>query len=333
LDAAISNRFRYEENVNAAYATMSGMAAKTSIQAGLRLEQTNTLAETEGTDSRRRNYLQLFPSFSAQREIGKQHTLALSAARRIDRPSYVQINPLRVYLDATSYRSGNPGLVAQTSYNVELTHTFRKKFNTAFSFAQTYQPIVLVVQPSDDGGRLVVNRDVNLSRQQYYSLTLTAPLEPVKWWNLYGTGTAYYSYFRGDLAGTALNRGRPAFQFSVNNSFTLPLGWSAELNGNFQSREIWGFELARPRGQVGAGFQKSLWNKQGTLRLNVTDLFYTMPVKSTSNFINFSETFRSAQDIRVVTAALAYRFGNSKVTAARKRTVGAEEELRRAAGQ
>ena len=35
----------------------------------------------------------------------------------------------------------------------------------------------------------------------------------------------------------------------------------------------------------------------------------------------------------MATVAFTYRFGNSKVAAARKRTAGAEEELRRAAGQ
>ncbi|MBF9239001.1 TonB-dependent receptor [Hymenobacter sp. BT683] len=333
FDPLISNDFRYDENVNAAYVNLRGSVAKTTLQAGLRAEQTNTLAETEGGDSRERHYVQFFPNVLVQRALGKQHGLALSVARRIDRPSYGQVNPLRNYFDATSYRSGNPDLVAQTSYNFEVTHTYRQKFSTALSFAQTDNPIVNVVQPSPDGGRLVVNRDVNLSTQQYFALTITAPLEVAKWWTLYANGVLYYSRFRGSLAGTELDRGKPAFLFSANNSFSLPHAWTAELNGNYQSPEIWGFESARGRGQVTAGLQKSLWNKLGTIRLNVADIFYTTPIQSTSTYDNFTETFRSAQDTRVVTAAFTYRFGNSKVTAARKRTAGAEEELRRASGQ
>ena len=332
-DPAISNHFQYRENVNAAYVSLRGAAPKTTWQAGLRLEQTNTRAELLGEESRERHYGQLFPSASVQRTLNEQHTLALNVARRLDRPSYGQISPLRVYLDATSYRAGNPDLRPQTSYNFELTHTYRQKFSTALAYAQTDQPMVNVVQPSPDGGRLVVNRDVNLTTYDYVALTLTAPLEPAKWWSLYANGVFYYSRFRGNLVGTALDRRQPACLLTANNTFSLPHGWSAELNGTYQSGEIFGFEVSRQRGQVAAGFQKSLWSKQGTLRLNVADIFYTTALRATSTYDNFSETSNIRQDSRVATVAFTYRFGSSKVTAARKRTVGAEEELRRAAGQ
>jgi len=329
----ISSQFSYHENVNAAYANLRGTGTKTTWQAGLRAEQTNTLAEQAGATLREQHYLQLFPSAQVQRTLSTRHALALAAARRIDRPNYAQVNPLRAYLDATSYRSGNPGLVAQTSYNFELTHTYRQKFSTALAYAHTTLPIVNVVQPAPDGGRLVVNQDVNLRTQNFYTLTLTAPLTLTKWWTLYANALLYYNHFVGTLNGTDLNRGQLACNLTANSSFALPGGWSAELNGLYESRETYGFQRIRPRGQVAAGVQKSLWHKQGTFRLNVADIFYTTPIRTTSSYANFTETFYSRLDTRIVTAALTYRFGNSKVAAARRRTAGAEEELRRAAGQ
>jgi ferric enterobactin receptor len=122
--ATISGQFSYHENVNAAYASLRGALAKTTLQAGLRAEQTNILATQAGATVREQHYLQLFPSALAQRTINDRHALSLAVARRIDRPSYQQLNPLRVYLDATSYIAGNPNLVASTSYNFELTHTY-----------------------------------------------------------------------------------------------------------------------------------------------------------------------------------------------------------------
>ncbi|WP_210515612.1 TonB-dependent receptor [Hymenobacter terricola] len=327
---AASSQFRYHENVNAAYVNLRGTASKTTLQAGLRAEQTNTLAETAGDATRERHYFQLFPSATVQHQLNERHQLGLSVTRRIDRPSYGQINPLRIYLDATSYQSGNPALVAQTSYNFELTHTYRQKFTTALTYAQTDNPIVRAVQPAPDGGRLVVNRDVNLTTEHYAALTLTVPLELAKWWTLYANGVFYYARFQGELAGTALDRGQMAFGLTANSSFTLPHGWSADLNGSYDSREKFGFEVVSNRGQVAAGIQKSLWAKQGTLRLNATDIFYTLPVRSTSAYTDFTETFYRRQDTRVVTVAFTYRFGNSKVAAARKRAIGAEDELRRA---
>ncbi|GAB2723616.1 TonB-dependent receptor [Hymenobacter frigidus] len=332
FNSLISNGFQYNENVNAAYASVRGATANTKLQAGLRAEQTNTLAAPAGETARERHYLQLFPSASGQHTINARHMLGFALARRIDRPSYGQVNPLRNYLDATSYRAGNPDLVAQTSYNVEVSHTYRQKFSTALAYTYTNLPFVNVVQPAPDGGRLVVNRDVNLTTQQYYSLTLTAPLELAKWWTLYANGVFYYTRFRGNLAGTALDRGRAACTLSANSGFTMPHGWSADINALYESREVYGFEVIRDRGQLSAGVQKSLWNKQGTLRMNVADVLYTTPIRTTSTYDNFTESFISKQDTRVATAALTYRFGSSKVAAARKRAAGAEEELRRAGG-
>ncbi len=330
-DLNISNEFRYDENVNAAYVNLSRATARATLQAGLRAEQTNTQGrQLDNAGPFERHYFQLFPSASVQYTLNDQHALGLSLSRRIERPVYNQVNPLRNYIDATSYGSGNPNLVAETSYNMELTHTFREKFTTSLSYSRTASPVVDVFQPSPDGYLQVVNQYVNLTTEHYYALTLTVPLAPRPWWDFYGNAVLSYTRFIGTLAGTVPSNNRPALVLSANNSFTLPRGWSGELTGNFQSGEIFGFETVRPRGQVATGVQKSLWAKQGTLRLAVADAFYTTPIHSSSSFANFSESSFRRQDSRFVTLGFTYRFGNAKVTAARKRAAGAEEELRRA---
>ena len=334
VDPTKSDRFIYDENVNAAYLALSRAAGRTSWQAGLRAEQTNTLGQQAADNARfERHYTQLFPSASVQHTLNERHAVALALSRHIDRPGYGQVSPIRSYVDVTAYRSGNPALRPSTSYNLEASHTYRQKFVAALVLARTDQPITNVVQPAPEGNRLVVNRDMNLTTQDYFALTLTAPLEPAKWWKLYASGTLYYSRFQGNLLGTALDRRQPAGLLTANSTFDLPGGWLLELNGTYQSPEISGFEAVRSRGQVAAGLQKNLWEKRATLRLNMSDIFYTQLLRSTTTFDNFSETFRTRQDTRVVTAAFSYRFGNAKVAAARKRAAGAEEELRRAAGQ
>ncbi|MFD1467265.1 outer membrane beta-barrel protein [Hymenobacter caeli] len=336
-DANISGSFRYDENVNAAYASLSRPGARATLQAGLRAEQTNTRGRQPANAlDFERHYFQLFPSASVQYTLGKEHALGLALSRRINRPVYNQVNPLRNYVDATSYSSGNPGLGPETSYNAELTHTFRQKFTAGLSYARTDQPILRVQLPAPDGNRLVVSQPVNLGTEHYYALTLTAPLAPRPWWALYGNAVLSYTRFAGTLPGTdgsSPYNNRPALLLSANNTFTGPQGWSAELSGTFESGETFAFETLRPRGQVAAGVQKSLWAKQGTLRLAVADAFYTTPIRSTSTYANFSESFFLRQDSRFATLAFTYRFGSAKVAGARKRAAGAEEELRRAAGQ
>ena len=330
FDDSLSGQFRYRENVNAAYLNLRGARARTTLQAGLRAEQTNILADSASVRLREQHYFQLFPSVQVQQALGNNHALALALARRIDRPSYGQVNPLRAYVDATSYRQNNPRLVAQTSYNVELTYTWRQKYTAGLAYARTNHPFYNAVVPVGD--RTVANRWVNLSTQHFYTLALTAPLELTKWWSLYANVLVYYNKYQGTIDATTTDRGLLSCNLTANSSFVLPHGWSAELNGFYESRDVAGFQIIKPKGQVGAGLQKSLWNKQGTLRLNVTDIFYTTPIRVTSTYTNFTDYYVQRQDLRVATVALTYRFGNGKVAAARKRAAGADEELRRAAG-
>ncbi|WP_161599514.1 outer membrane beta-barrel protein [Hymenobacter nivis] len=333
-DAAISSTFRYDENVNAAYGILSRAGARTALQAGLRAEQTNTLGHSNGgTDDFERHYFQLFPSLSVEHTLSDRHALGLSLNRRIERPNYSQVNPLRVYIDPTSYGAGNPGLLPATSYNAELTHTFRQKFITSLGYSRTDWPILLQVQPAPDGNLLVVSRNVNLAVQHNYALTLTAPLTLAPWWTFYGNAVLYYARFVGGPAGGPPVNRRPALTFTGSNTFALPGGWSGELNANLETGETFGYERLKYRGQVGAGLQKTLWAKQATLRLNIADVFYTMPIRATQTYATFSETFYQRLDTRVGTLAFTYRFGSAKVAGARKRAAGAEEELRRAAGQ
>ncbi|GAB4037229.1 outer membrane beta-barrel protein [Spirosoma gilvum] len=331
IDTGKSNQFRYDENINAAYINFSRTIKKTSIQAGLRGEQTNaTGLQLVGNDGFERNYFQLFPSVFIKQTLSKSHDLGISLSRRIDRPTYNQLNPFRAYIDATTYFSGNPSLYPQSSYNIELTHTFKQKFITSFSYSRTDQPIISVVQPAPEGNRQVVSTFQNLTRSDYYGLTLTIPVQPTSWWTMDNNIVAYYNKFVGDLAGTSLNTGLPAYSINVANTLTLGKGWTADLGGFYQSHQLYGFFDIRPQGQLNVGLQKAMWGKKGILKMNMTDIFYTSPFRATSTYNNYIELINQRQDTRVATISFSYRFGSDTVAPSRRRTGGAEDEKRRA---
>lgn len=331
VDVGKTNQFHYTENINAAYASLSRTRPGLTVTAGLRGEQTNVSGDQRiGELGFTRNYFQLFPNLSLERTMSEQHRIALSLSRRIDRPTYNQLNPFRSYVDATSYRAGNPRLWPQTSVVAELTHTFKQKLVTGLSYTRTSRPILNVYLLDED--RLVVATNVNLAAQHYYAFTFTAPLKPTKWLNLYANAEVFYIYFEGQLEdGSRPLSGRPAAIFSSNASFALGHGWGLDLNGNYHTPERYGFERVRSFGQATAGVQKAL-GSHASLRFNVADIFYTAPTRATSTYVPLQESFRNRQDSRVATLAFNYRFGNDKVAPARRRATGAEDEKRRASG-
>lgn len=326
-----SNEFQYRENINAAYISMSRTQPDLVITTGLRAEQTNAIGkQTVGMGNFNRHYLKLFPNLNIRRILSETHEVGFSLSRRLDRPTYSQLNPFRFYVDPTTYRTGNPYLQPQTSYKAELTQTFNK-LTTGVSYAYTKRPIVSAY--ALDSYRVVRSSDVNLCNEHYYAFTLTAPLTPAKWWNLYADAELFYIYFNGTYEGSSTLPGQVGAILSANNSFTLGKGWTIDASGTYHSREQYAFQVVRSFGQASVGVQKSLLEGRATLRLNATDLLYTAPVRSTSRFAVLTENQRISQDTRVATVSFNYRFGSNEVAPARKRATGAEDEKRRAAGQ
>ncbi|GAB3698481.1 outer membrane beta-barrel family protein [Spirosoma flavus] len=333
IDTGKSNQFRYDESIDALYVNLNKTFKKLTIQAGLRGEQTNATGyQVIGNTGFERNYFQLFPSIFFKQSVSKLHDLSLSLSRRIDRPTYNQLNPFRAYIDATTYFTGNPSLFPQLSYNIELTHTFKQKFVTSVIYTRTDQPIIDVIQPAPEGNRQAVSTFQNLTRSEYFGITMAVPVQPTSWWTMDNNVVAYYNRFIGNLAGTSINRGIPTYTINSTSTFTLGRGWTADLSGRYQSRELYGFLDIRPLGQLNVAVQKNMWGKKGTLRMNVTDIFYTNPVHATAAYANYVEQFDQRQDTRIATASFTYRFGSDTIAPSRRRTGGAEDEKRRAGG-
>jgi len=78
------------------------------------------------------------------------------------------------------------------------------------------------------------------------------------------------------------------------------------------------------------GVQKSILNKKGTIRFNVTDIFWTNLPRATITYNNYIEIWRAYRETRVANLTFSYRFGKNTVQAARRRTTASEEERSRA---
>jgi iron complex outermembrane receptor protein len=85
-----------------------------------------------------------------------------------------------------------------------------------------------------------------------------------------------------------------------------------------------------PQWGIGAGVQKTVLKNKGTIRLNITDIFWTNLPKAVVTFNNYVEKWHAYRETRVANISFTYRFGNSKVQASRRRTTGSEEERQRA---
>ncbi|WP_126243855.1 outer membrane beta-barrel protein [Chitinophaga rhizosphaerae] len=330
LDEGKSNRFIYKENINAAYLNGSGNRKKLSCQFGLRLEQTlangRQVIHEETFD---RDYVQLFPSGYLGYKFNDRHDVGVTLSRRIERPSYRELNPFRVFLDPLTSSTGNPALRPEITASYELVYAFREIYTAKAGYSRTKDNVLSVLAP-DVEPNTVLQTNRNLARYDYYHLTVGVPVNSIKWLNSSNTVVAYYGLYRGKLVDTELNEGRVVFNFNTSNTITLDPKTTMEVNGNFQSRNWYGFLDIASNWQLGIGAQRQFWERKGSLKLNLSDVFLTGRVKAFTKLTGYSEAFRQFRDTRVLTMTFNYRFGGQQQGGPRRRTGGAEEEKRRA---
>lgn len=330
VDRSTTNHFKYRENINAAYVNLSKDFQGFSVQIGLRGEQTVTRGHQITTDSVvKRNYFQLFPSVFLRKNLGENHQLQLSYSRRISRPDYNDLNPFRYYVDPYTYEEGNPYLEPQTTHSIELSHVFKEKFTTTLNFSNTSDVIAQVAGQIDSTNTTYVKQE-NLSTLNNYGLSITAPVPITNWWMSNNYFNLFYNQYKGTYLGDRLNMNMVSFNFNSQNTFTLKNGFSLELSGFYNSKGVHGILISQPMYMVSAGIQKTVLDKKGTIKLNVSDVFNTRRFAGDIRYQNMDFGIRNTWDSRMATLSFSYRFGNQDLKPSRRRNTGSEAEQNRA---
>jgi len=333
-----SNSFKYTENVNAAYVNYQRqLNAKWSMQAGLRLEQTNSegdLTRADGLqqpdDNVKKNYLNLFPSAALTWNINPKHALNLTYSRRIDRPTYQDLNPFENKLDELTYEKGNAFLRPQYTDNVELTHTFLGFINTTAGYSHVSD---YATQVTDTVGNATYVQQQNLATQQILSFSIGAPTQIKKWWNGYANIWFNYQMFDGAIGGKEVKTNIPGYGAYLQQSFTLGKDYTAELSGWFSGPSVWGATWkTKPQGGLDVGAQKQLFQKKASVKVTFTDIFHTSPWSATSDFGGLYIKGSGSWESQTFRVSFNWRFGSSQIKNSRDRKTGLESESKRIKG-
>ncbi|MFM2359310.1 MAG: hypothetical protein RLY16_1303 [Bacteroidota bacterium] len=333
-----SNSFTYTEKVFAAYVNFqTQLNQKWSLQTGLRMENTRSegdLTRADGIqqtdDNVKREYTNLFPSAALTYNINAKHSLNLTYSRRIDRPTYQDLNPFENKLDELTYEKGNAFLRPQYTHNVELTHTFMGFINTTMGYSHVKD---YATQITDSTANATYVQQQNLATQKILSFSIGAPTPIKKWWSGYVNLWYNYQFFNGQIGGKEMDVKLPLYGAYVQQSFTLGKDYTAEISGWFNGPAIWGGTWrTSSQGAVDLGIQKQFWDKRASIRLAATDIFHTAPWTAKNDFggikINGGGTWES-QTFRL---NFTWRFGSNQIKTARERQTGLESESKRIKG-
>jgi len=319
FDATSSNHFRYQEQIYAAYLNVMAEFGKTSIQAGLRGEYTNTNGDQITTNTVfTRDYFQLFPNVAVNQNLNTNNQIQLSYSRRIERPNYSALNPFRMFRDPSLYYEGNPHLKPELTQNIVFNHVFKSRFTTSLNYSRT-KDVMTWVTGQNDATNTTFEAPQNLPSLINYGISFTAQMDYFKWWS----GTNFANIFRNEYDLADEQKKLTSFSVNTQNSFKIAKGFGAELNAFYNSSSVYGIIKERSYWAVSTAFQKSVLNDKGSIKLAINDIFQTNNYRNDTHYQNINMYSRIWIDSRRAILSFTYRFG--KQFESRTRKTGSED--------
>jgi hypothetical protein len=336
------NNFHYKENINAGYINYNRQFKGIMVQAGLRVENTQSKGHSTGfrydytsgntipIDSLLdRNYTNPFPSAAVTFNKNPMKQWSLTYSRRIDRPSYQNLNPFEFNLDKYTFQRGNPNLQPQYTNSFGITHIYKYKLTTTLNYSHVSD--VFTTIPKSEGSKAFITNE-NLAKQNIVSLNVSMPVQ-YKWYSLFFNVNSYYSHFKGQAPGYNVDVDIFSFNLFAQQTFKLSKTTTAQLSGFYTAPSVWqGAFKTKQLGSLDIGLQQALFKDKVSVKATVTDVLHTFHFTATNNTTGQDVRVNGGWESRQFRLNLNYRFGSNQVKQARQRKTSIEEENQRTQG-
>lgn len=313
-----TNRFSYSESILSLYASaIKSFGKQWKVKLGLRYEWTNAKGHSEKVKEKVDfTYGKLFPTVYVLYKINSSNVLSFSYSRRINRPSFWELNPFRYYINENSYVEGNPFLQPMFNDNFRVTYGYNHKwFSTFFTRFIT-----------DGYGQIpLVNSNTHqqiLTRKNYYSgkvfgLVESYSFNAFDWLDTHLQATGIYTKNRIYQEYQNLTPVEPSWGFfgSINNTiiFNSDRTIIGEVNYNYISplkQTVFDIES---RSSLDIGIKFLLFNKDLQIALNAYDVLKTNAQDVSTETNGIKQYYHTYNDSRYFRVSLRYRFGNENI--------------------
>lgn len=324
-----SNRFIYNENVLAAYASYKGnFSEKLSFQAGLRGEYSDISGNSVTLEKlNTQQYFNLFPSAFLQHKVSDNYQIVYNINRRITRPNYRLLNPFIYYIDPLTSETGNPNLKPQYSNNIEMNHVVKGSYQFSLTYSETEDAFNQVfIQDQED--KTTVTYTDNFDKTRNVNFRAIAPLQIREWWSTSNMVQVNYNRFKSQIGDDYLDNAQTSYMLRTQHNLNLPKGFKLELIGMYLGPQIWGQGMIDGFGWVDAGITKSIMKDKLTIAVNGTDLFRTQVIYADIKFADIDTNFRQYRSNQGVRFTVKYNFSKGESFRVKSNSGSSEERNR-----
>ena len=322
-DAYFYNRFVYDNNIHALYATANMKFGKLGVMAGMRGEYWKV--DTRSTDYYqvetpfKKDYFQLFPSLFLNYAITETSQLQLNYTRRLRRPWGGQLNSFKNTRDASMIDFGNPELTPEYTNSFSLNYLKTWPEHT-LSLSTYYRPTTDVMQRiryqgEYNGQPTMFMTNLNVAKSQSAGAELI--LKDKLWRILDLTTTLNAYYYKLDGFETIVEKqlvtgeGQENFAWTgrLLASIILPYDISIQATGNYNSRQVITQGHRKANGSLDLGLRKTFLNKMFALAVNWRDVFDSRSWENYTEGPTFWRHQKNHRDPRL-NVQLTWNFGN-----------------------
>jgi outer membrane receptor protein involved in Fe transport len=309
----------FKQNITAVYGQYGKKINKISYLLGLRGEFTNIdidLVNTQKSDKKK--YSQFFPTLNIGYELTDDESITLGVSKRLRRPRSWFLNPFPSRTSETNIFVGNIDLdpTFTTAYDIGYLKKWSKiTLNSSVYFQHSTGVFQFISQENGDfvdDIPVIVRSPINLSSEDRYGIEFTANYKVSKKVNFSGSFNYFGFETIGEHNGIDFGNKDSSWSTRFNARVTLPakIQWQTRLSyrgaqNNAQStrKGIFSANLA---------FSKDLMKDNGTMVLNISDVFNSRKRQGTS-YTTFSETYGEFQwRERQISLSFVYRFNQKK---------------------
>ncbi|MEM9648008.1 MAG: outer membrane beta-barrel family protein, partial [Bacteroidota bacterium] len=319
--------FTYDRDIFSSYLIYSTSLGKFKLNLGSRFErylvgaqfdQERSVAEVVNQE-----LFNVFPSLfiSYQDSEESPHQYQLSYGRRIERPSFNQVNPIRQTTTPQILATGNLSLLPQFSNTIEANYLYRFERGSISSgvFYRRIQDEInrIGIFDQDDPNLLRLSYD-NFDSNDAIGVELGSNLRLTQWWRTNINLEFYNRQQRGSIEGVAVAVQNSLTNVKWTHNFTLNKKISASLFGFYIGpQEILQYRL-KSNYFLNTGLRYNFAKGKGSLSINANDILGTRRFA----FRTFRTVFQEGEflrDTQQIFFGLSYRLGGKLSSLSRKK--------------
>ncbi len=333
----LTDKFKFNDDVFAAYIQGGKQIGKWGYQAGLRAESSIFKGSLTDRDSSFTIAypIQLFPSGFLSYKLNDKDQLQFAYTRRVNRPNFFQTLPFTDFSDSLNLRRGNPALKPEFTNSLELSYQNIINDNHNFLASIYYKQASNLITSylfkevsSSNNNEYLITGYINSDRASAYGGEFTLKNTIHKMLDFTTNINVFKATVNANTTDKNLNVNRWTYFIKENIQWSLPKGFTLQLNGEYKSKASFTPSNNNDmfRGGFGGGqnsaqgytksfwytdfnIKKSFWKNSASVTLSIQDIFSTRINGAFTTSSLFNQDTERIMNPKLVRVNFSYRFG------------------------